>query len=56
MRTLWPVLEAQEHRDTQALCALLQDTKATVRDGGGLGLCLCSGQRLSPLLAESTSR
>ncbi|MCC6541628.1 MAG: HEAT repeat domain-containing protein, partial [Flavobacteriales bacterium] len=33
---LWPVLEAQEHRDTEALCALLHDTAATVRSAAAL--------------------
>lgn len=33
---LWPVLEAQEHRDTEALCALLKDTAATVRGAAAL--------------------
>ncbi|MGV3637882.1 MAG: hypothetical protein ACO1NQ_09570, partial [Flavobacteriales bacterium] len=28
---LWPVLEAQEHRDVPALCALLKDSVAVVR-------------------------
>lgn len=33
---LWPVLLAQEHRDTEALCALLKDTAATVRAAAAL--------------------
>lgn len=33
---LWPVLEAQEHRNTEALCALLKDTAATVRGAAAL--------------------
>lgn len=33
---LWPVLEAQEHRDTEALCALLVDSSAIVREAAAL--------------------
>jgi len=33
---LWPVLEAQEHRDMEALCALLKDSSATVREAAAL--------------------
>ncbi|MFN3874469.1 MAG: peptidylprolyl isomerase [Flavobacteriales bacterium] len=33
---LWPVLDAQEHRDTQALCALLKHEAAEVREGAAL--------------------
>jgi cyclophilin family peptidyl-prolyl cis-trans isomerase len=33
---LGPVLDAQEHRDTEALCALLKDTSATVREAAAL--------------------
>lgn len=35
---LWPVLDAQEHRDTERLCALLKDTSATVREAAALAL------------------
>lgn len=34
--TLWPILEAQEHRNTEALCALLKDTSATIRAAAAL--------------------
>lgn len=34
--TLWPVLEAQEHRDTAALCALLKHGTPTVREAAAL--------------------
>ena len=33
---LWPVLEAQEHRDTEALCSLLVDSSAIVREAAAL--------------------
>ena len=33
---LWPVLEAQEYRDTDALCALLKDDAAEVREAAAL--------------------
>jgi cyclophilin family peptidyl-prolyl cis-trans isomerase/HEAT repeat protein len=33
---LWPVLEAQEHRDTQTLCAQLGDSSASVREAAAL--------------------
>lgn len=33
---LWPVLEAQEHRDTDALCALLKHEAAEVREATAL--------------------
>jgi cyclophilin family peptidyl-prolyl cis-trans isomerase/HEAT repeat protein len=33
---LWPVLEAQEHRDTEALCSLLKDEAAEVREAAAL--------------------
>ncbi|MBK6830157.1 MAG: peptidylprolyl isomerase [Flavobacteriales bacterium] len=33
---LWPVLEAQEHRDTGKLCALLSDSCAVVREAAAL--------------------
>lgn len=33
---LWPVLEAQEHRDTDALCALLMHEAAEVREATAL--------------------
>jgi len=33
---LWPVLEAQEQRDTEALCAFLKDSSATVRSVAAL--------------------
>jgi cyclophilin family peptidyl-prolyl cis-trans isomerase len=33
---LWPILEAQEHRDTDALCALLKHEASEVRDAAAL--------------------
>ncbi len=33
---LWPVLEAQEHRDSEALCALLKHEAAEVREAAAL--------------------
>ncbi|MBK8500212.1 MAG: HEAT repeat domain-containing protein, partial [Flavobacteriales bacterium] len=33
---LWPVLEAQEHRDTEKLCALLKDADPVVREAAAL--------------------
>jgi cyclophilin family peptidyl-prolyl cis-trans isomerase len=33
---LWPVLEAQEHRDTDALCTLLKDDALEVREAAAL--------------------
>ncbi len=50
---LWPVLEAQEHRDTQALCALLQDTKATVRTAAALAFASVQDSAALPCLLKA---
>ncbi|MBK7619778.1 MAG: HEAT repeat domain-containing protein [Flavobacteriales bacterium] len=50
---LWPVLEAQEHRDTQALCALLQDTKATVRTAAALAFASVQESAALPCLLKA---
>ena len=52
---LWPVLEAQEHRDTEALCALLKDTSATVRAAAALGFASVQDTLSTTCLLEALS-
>jgi len=47
---LWPVLEAQEHRDTRALCALLNDTSAMVREAAALAFASVQDTSSAPCL------
>ncbi len=47
---LLPVLEAQEHRDTEALCALLQDTSSVVREASALAFASVQGTAGIPCL------
>ena len=47
---LWPILEAQEHRNTTALCAFLKDTSATVREAVALAFASVQGTAAVPCL------
>ena len=47
---LLPILEAQEHRNTTALCALLQDTSATVREAAALAFASVQDTSAVPCL------
>lgn len=50
---LWPVLEAQEHRNTQALCALLKDGSATVRGAAALAFASVQDSGAIPCLLDA---
>jgi cyclophilin family peptidyl-prolyl cis-trans isomerase/HEAT repeat protein len=50
---LWPILEAQEHRNTASLCALLKDTSATVRAATALALASVQDSTSVPCLMEA---
>ncbi|MBL7982170.1 MAG: peptidylprolyl isomerase [Flavobacteriales bacterium] len=52
---LGPVLDAQEHRDTDALCALLEDTSATVREAAALAFASVQDKLGLPCLLGSLS-
>ena len=47
---LWAVLEAQEHRDTKALCSMLQDTSGTVREAAALAMASVQDSTSRPCL------
>ncbi|MBK9195117.1 MAG: peptidylprolyl isomerase [Flavobacteriales bacterium] len=47
---LWAVLEAQEHRDTKALCLMLLDTSGTVREAAALALASVQDSTSRPCL------
>ena len=47
---LWAVLEAQEHRDTKALCLMLQDTSGAVREAAALALASVQDSSARPCL------
>jgi cyclophilin family peptidyl-prolyl cis-trans isomerase/HEAT repeat protein len=47
---LWAVLEAQEHRDTKALCLMLLDTSGTVREAAALALASVQDSSARPCL------
>ncbi|MCW5899708.1 MAG: peptidylprolyl isomerase [Flavobacteriales bacterium] len=49
---LWPVLEAQEHRDTGALCALLKHEAAEVREAAALAFASVQDTLAIPCLLE----
>lgn len=50
---LLPVLEAQEHRNTAALCALLYDTSATIRSAAALAFASVQDSLAKPCLLEA---
>ncbi|MBK9146826.1 MAG: peptidylprolyl isomerase [Flavobacteriales bacterium] len=52
---LWPVLEAQEHRDADALCALLEHEAPEVREAAALGLASVQDNLATPCLLEALS-
>lgn len=47
---LWPVLEAQEHRDTEALCALLKSESPEVREAAALAFASVQDSLARPCL------
>ncbi len=50
---LWPVLEAQEHRDSPALCALLIDSSTTVREAAALAFASAQDTASIPCLLNA---
>lgn len=50
---LWPVLEAQEHRDAARLCVLLRDTSAHVREAAALAFASVQSPAGIPCLTEA---
>ena len=52
---LWPVLEAQEHRDTDALCALLRHGSAEVREAAALAFASVQDSAAIPCLLSALS-
>lgn len=50
---LWPVLEAQEHRNVEALCALLKDSSSTVRAAAVLAFASVQDSASMPCLLEA---
>ncbi len=50
---LWPVIEAQEHRQTEALCALLGDSVAVVREAAALALASVQDSASRPCLLKA---
>ena len=50
---LWNILEAQEHRNTAALCTLLNDTSATIRSAAALALASVQDSLAIPCLLEA---
>ncbi len=47
---LWPLLQAQERRDTEALCALLNDTSVTIRASAALAFASVQDSASAPCL------
>jgi len=47
------VLEAQDHRDAEALCTLLKDTSATIRSAAALALASVQDSLSAPCLLEA---
>ena len=47
---LWPVLEAQEHRDTEGLCALLKNGSSIVREAAALAFASVQDSASVPCL------
>lgn len=52
---LWPVLEAQEYRNVEALCALLKDSSTTVRSAAALAFASVQDSASFPCLLEAIS-
>jgi len=52
---LWPVLEAQEHRDTEALCALLKSGSPDVREAAALAFASVQDSASAPCLLSALS-
>ncbi|MBP7407210.1 MAG: peptidylprolyl isomerase [Flavobacteriales bacterium] len=50
---LWPVLEAQERRDTGKLCALLSDSSAVVREAAALAFASVQDSASIPCLLKA---
>ncbi|MFZ1692404.1 MAG: peptidylprolyl isomerase [Flavobacteriales bacterium] len=50
---LWPVLVAREHRDTEALCALLKSESSEVREAAALALASVQDTLARPRLLEA---
>jgi len=50
---LLPVLEGQEHRNTERLCALLTDTSATVREASALAFASVQDSASLPCLLQA---
>lgn len=50
---LWPVLEAQEHRDTERLCALLKDADPVVREAAALAFASVQDSASIPCLLKA---
>lgn len=47
---LWPVLDAQEHRNVPALCAMLEDSSAVVRTAAALAFASVQDSSSAPCL------
>ncbi len=50
---LWQVLEAQEHRDTKVLCALLKDTSEVVRSATAMAFASVQDTAAVPCLLQA---
>ena len=50
---LWPVLEAQDHRDTEKLCAFLSDSSAVVREASALAFASVQDSASIPCLLKA---
>jgi len=50
---LWPVLEAQDHRDTKKLCALLSDTSVAVREAAAVAFASVQDSTSIPCLLNA---
>jgi len=49
----WPVLEAQEHRDAEALCSLLKDEAAEVREAAAMAFASVQDTLGGPCLLDA---
>lgn len=50
---LWPVLEAQDHRDIEKLCAFLFDSSAVVREAAALAFASVQDSTSTPCLLKA---
>src|SRR5436190_12397689 len=50
---LWPVLEAQDHRDTDRLCVLLKDSSAVVREAAAMAMASVQDKEVAGRLLEA---